>query len=504
MKQLVRLMLALLVMPMSAMANLSVLTYHNVVADPSQDSFAVSKARFVEHMDYLEKNGYRVLSLKDVRAHMRDKREFPHKAILLTFDDGLTSYAKFVVPVLRSYAFPSVTSVVTGWLDGKEVPKEYTGKLMSWKQLKEVAKQPLVEVISHSNNLHHGIRSNPQGNEAAAAVTRQYFPENSSYESEARYRERVSADLQQSVSRIQAELGVAPLGIAWPYGEYDQILSREADLLGMDLQFNLEIGDNKVTGLPKVKRIMLVGNPTVADLANELSYHYGDRGQRGLVYLDLHDFAGLDQEQSERLLGRLLDVLQAAKIKSVVINPIDRESGKAFFYTQAMPMEADVLNRITHQIINRIGIREVIIDMPAIAEKHAAYKQVYEDLARLVRFTGIVLRENSNGANDLLFKLLRDFRPTLKHGYPSQQFADAPGSFVMEFATSGKTQKDMNRFADRVNNMAANVYLVYKLQDGESKVADSIEKLHMLGISRVGVGAGVNAYIEYQKQHLKT
>jgi len=504
MLKIVGLLLALLLMPLAAMANLSVLTYHDVVADPAKDSFAISKSRFVEHMDYLEKNGYRVMSLKDVREHLRDKRQLPHKAVMLTFDDGLSSYANFVVPVLRSYAFPSVAAVVTSWLDGKQVPQEYTGKLMSWEQLKAVAKQPLVEVISHSNNLHHGISSNPQGNEAAAAVTRQYFPQNGSYETEERFRERVAADLQQSVSRIQAQLGVAPMGIAWPYGQYDQIVSREADLLGLTFQFNLEMGDNNLANLPNIKRIMLVNNPSVADLANELSYHYGDRGQRGLVHLNLDDFAGLDNARSEALLGSLLEVLQQAKIKSVVINPIDRNSGKAYFYTDALPVEADVLNRITHQLLHRVGIREVFIDMPAIAEKHPKYKQAYEDLARLVWFSGVVMREKSSAVSNILYRRMLDFRPGLKLGFPSTQNVDQANTFVMEFATSGKTQQDMNRFADRVNNMASNVYLVYKLQDGESKVAESIEKLHILGINRVGVGAGVNAYIEYQKQHLKT
>jgi len=498
------LIIALLAMPITALANLSVLTYHDVVSDASKDRFAISKSRFVEHMDYLEKNGYRVMSLKDVREHMRDKRELPHKAVLLTFDDGLSSYERFVVPVLRSYAFPSVAAVVTGWLDGKEVPPEYVGKLMSWKQLKEVSKQGLVEVISHSNNLHLGIPCNPQGNEAAAAVTRQYFPQTGKYESEERFRQRVAADLQQSMTRIQAELGVSPLGIAWPYGRYDEIVSREADLLGMSMQFNLEIGDNTLANLPKIKRIMLVNNPSVEDLANELSYRMDDLGQHGLVYLNLDDFSGLDNAAREILLGKLLDALQAAKIKTVVINPIDRSGNKAFFYTDAMAVEVDVLNRVTHQILNRIGIREVLIDMPPIAESNPKYKQVYEDLARLVSFSGVVLREKSSAVNQILYKVMAEFRPQLRLGLPSSRGEDQPNTFVMEFATSGKSQKDINRFADKVNNMAANVYLVYKLEDGESKITETIEKLQMLGINRVGIGAGINAYIEYQKQHLKT
>lgn len=496
--------LILMSLPFSAFAKLSVLTYHDVLPDASKDKFAVSKSRFVEHMDYLEKNGYRVLSLTDLQTHYKEHRKLPHKAVLLTFDDGLKSYAEFVVPVLRSYAFPSVASVVTAWLDGKEVPREYTGKLMDWKTLKSVAKQPLVDVISHTNNMHHGVASNPQGNEAPAAVTRQYFPETGEYETEDRFRERVTADFKQSVGRIQAELGGSPQGIAWPYGSYDKVVSREASLMGLTFQFNLDIGPNDVDDLPMVRRIMLVGNPTVQDLANELAYHYPDRGRKGLVYLNLDDFAGLNQQQSEELLGRLLDVLDQAKIKSVVINPLHQFTRKAFFYTKAMPMESDVLNRITHQIRNRLGIREIILDMPSIAENNRQYNQVYEDLARLVWFSGIVLREKDMQSNDALFKRMSDFHPLLKRGYGGQkQLAEAkPGTFVMQFADSGKSQQDMNRFADRVQNMAANVYLIYRLQDGNSKVAKSIEKLRILGISRVGVGAGVNAYIRYQKQYL--
>ena len=43
-------------------ADLIVLNYHDVVADPGEDRFAVSRALFVEHMDYLQQNGYRPIS----------------------------------------------------------------------------------------------------------------------------------------------------------------------------------------------------------------------------------------------------------------------------------------------------------------------------------------------------------------------------------------------------------------------------------------------------------
>ena len=483
-----------------ATAALSVLTYHDILADPSEDSYAMSRSAFVAHMDYLESNGYRVLSLKEVETYYLQKREFPNKSILLTFDDGLRSYAKFVVPVLRTYGFPSVASVVTGWLDGKQVPQEYKNKLMSWSELKQLATDPLVDIVTHTNNLHHGEPSNPQGNEAAAAVTRRYIAAENRYETEAQFRERVQSDLKHSAKRLQEQLGITVKGVTWPYGEYDQVLSQEASSLGLNLQLNLEQGINTVANLPTLKRIMLVDNPSVPDLQAELEYRYPQSERSGLAYLQLDDFAGQSMEQQEELLSRLLDVLEQGRIHTVIINPLHTTKSTAFFANSQLSTEADVLNRITHQIRHRLGIRDILIDLPELAKATANPEAVVQDLARLVWFNGVLLREHDKALVTSLYNTMLRFRPGLRLGLPKLATDGVAAQFVMQFAED--RDKNMQSTANRINNLPVSAYFVYPLRGEVTDPAAAIERLRALGITKVGIGAGVRDYIQYKQKQL--
>lgn len=490
-----------------AVAGLSVLTYHDVVLDPGQDILAVSRSQFVAHMDYLEKNGYRVMSLQEVAEYYRNKREFPEKSVLLSFDDGLQSYTKFVVPVLRTYGFPSVASVVTGWLDGKQVPPQYHNRLMAWIDLKQVVTDPLVSIASHSNNLHQGLVSNPQGNEAAATVTRRYFSDSKRYESESEFRLRVAGDLKQSVQRLQEQLGIRVQAVAWPYGEYDEILGQEANLLGLTLQFNLDPGPNRIENFPAIKRIMLVRNPSLGDLEAELNYHYPDRGLKGLAYLYLDDFAGLHAEEQEALLSSLLDVLAEDKIQTVVINPLHSQKSTAFFSTPQLTTEVDIVNRLTHQLKTRLGIKDVVIDLPELGKRIQDPEAVVRDLARLAWFSGILLRERDSVLVTGLYKAMLAFRPGLRLGTAKSDSDVSATQFVLQFAEA--TDKDMQSTANRINNQTLNTYLVYPLRGEPTKgeatdPAAAIERLRALGITKIGLGAGVKDYIHYQRtKHAK-
>ena len=84
----------------------------------------------------------------------RREQKLPSKAILLTFDDAYVTYYDFVFPLLKEYRIPSVLAVVSGWLDKK--PFIVRQKLMTWAQVNEVAHSGLVEIASHTHNLHPG------------------------------------------------------------------------------------------------------------------------------------------------------------------------------------------------------------------------------------------------------------------------------------------------------------------------------------------------------------
>jgi biofilm PGA synthesis lipoprotein PgaB len=227
---------------------LTVLSYHEIATKDQAliPEYAVTPTMFVRQIDWLRNNGYHFVSIDDVLADEAKKVPLPDKAVLITFDDGYRSVYDHAWPILKMFKIPAVVAVVCSWeddkkqvnFDGKEIPRS---KLMSWQQLRELSDSGLVEIGSHSFDLHKGIQGNPQGNMQPAAITRQWFASTQAYEDDAQYRQRVATDLKKSSAEIAAHIGRAPRVIAWPYGRYNAPLREMASKLGMKVGLTLSL-----------------------------------------------------------------------------------------------------------------------------------------------------------------------------------------------------------------------------------------------------------------------
>ncbi|MEK5794769.1 polysaccharide deacetylase family protein, partial [Acinetobacter nosocomialis] len=77
-------------------------------------------------------------------------------------------------------------------------------KLLSWKEIKEMQDSGLIEIGSHSYDLHHGVMGNPQGNSEPAATTRFYDVKTQTYENDAQYQARIYNDLKKNNELLKA------------------------------------------------------------------------------------------------------------------------------------------------------------------------------------------------------------------------------------------------------------------------------------------------------------
>src|ERR1051325_4302601 len=85
----------------AAGGSLLALCYHNVEDhSPDQTFVGVSSGNLVQHLSWLQVNGYRFVSLDDILAARSGGRALPDKAVLLTFDDGFASFYTRAFPVL--------------------------------------------------------------------------------------------------------------------------------------------------------------------------------------------------------------------------------------------------------------------------------------------------------------------------------------------------------------------------------------------------------------------
>ncbi|MGD8560068.1 MAG: poly-beta-1,6-N-acetyl-D-glucosamine N-deacetylase PgaB [Gammaproteobacteria bacterium] len=473
---------------------LTVLIYHDVNSNPGDDAYAVSRSSFVAQMDYLETNGYRPVTLEFLDKVSQGKAVLPNKAVLLTFDDGLQSYRKFVAPVLQIYGYPSVLSVVSGWVDGNNKPPEYHDKLLSWPELKKLNESPMIELISHTHDLHTGVMANPQGNKAPAAVTRIYSPSTKSYETETDYRQRIASDLKIAVTRFKQELGVTPLGITWPYGRYNDILTREARLLGIKFQLTLNDGPNSIENFPRLNRIMVMRDTGINEFVADLNYEpLRDRTYQ-FIEVALDELHKQPPDKREQLLSSLLDNISQLDVNTVILSPFTRDGKAAFFPNDQMPVAADILHRVTHQLHNAVGINHVYLRLPEQFKiKNAT--AFYNNLARLVWFNGIVFDNQTPDQVKMISKIVKYHHPRVQLGHYDKARNLASYDFVIVPVTASRSQDKLRDQLLEAKGVPTKLFVHLKIdQDDTGAVPHIMETLRALGIKHYGIASGNDLY----------
>lgn len=391
------LLIALLLwVPWVAAEPLVSLVWHDITPSPGKDRLAVTPRQLQRELNFIKSKGYTPVSLRQLKAAHAGKARLPHKPILLCFDDGLKSYRTLALPLLRRYGYPSVLSVVTGWVDGKDAPPEYSGKLMTWNELREVSDSSLVEIASHSDDLHHNIRMNRQGNRDAAAITREYLPFHWRYESETEFINRVRNDLARSRERLNKELGLDVTTLTWPYGRYDSVAQEAADAAGFNLFLTLDERPTSSAQWPRIGRVLVAGN----SLARDLTVRMEGKAVPPIRFLELHldAFGGVWPPTQERLLSALLQRIRALKVNTVIVSVFSRDGKKAFFPNSEVPVAADILSRVLDQIWTRTRVRNLFVSVrpPAAGQATAA---MWRDLARLNHFNGMVFEQGFGSAS---------------------------------------------------------------------------------------------------------
>lgn len=378
------------------------LTFHDVrddvLKEGDRDVYAIQTKNLAQFLDWLSQSDWKPIRLKDIEEARKQGKELPHNSILLTFDDGaLSSYSR-VFPLLKQYKIPAVFALPTSWLNGNtQAGYEAYGKgnLVNWAQVREMQTSGLAEFGSHSDDLHHGVLANPQGNEQPAATSYAYLKTQSRYETDAEYQQRILQDLRKSYAVLKKEVGVEPKAIIWPYGAVNEQLEKLAQQAGFQFSFSLgRDGMNRVSD-STFKRSLVINNPTAEQLTegmlNILNFEESDlfKQPRHFVSMDLNQLAAQANSQTDEKLGQLLSKLYSLKNNALILKALDDQDGDgqydfAYFPTDKMPVKQDILNRSLWQAQTRAG-QAVILELPAYPQKNKPFLTVdlAKDIARL-------------------------------------------------------------------------------------------------------------------------
>ena len=363
------------------------LCYHDVRDDVyknlDSDSGAMSTDRLIGHFSWFKEHGFMPVSMEDILDARDGKKPLPDKALLLTFDDGYTSFYNRVFPLLKLFNYPAVLALQTGWLstppDGTiQYGSRSTRKrdfFLEWGQIREMQASGLVEMASHSNGLHHGVVSNPQGNLQAAAITRIYDKKTQKYETDEQYQQRIQTDLDTSADIIEKHTGIRPRIIVWPYGAYTENTVNIAKQAGMPISFSLDdgqdIGFANTGNLNNVGRMLIDANINTNDLNWSLR-HWQKADPQRIMQIDLDLLYDDDPKKQQKKMDILIERVKEMAINTVYLQAFSDPDGDGnadalYFPNRHLPMRADLFNRVAWQLNTRAGGVKIYAWMPVMA-----------------------------------------------------------------------------------------------------------------------------------------
>ena len=459
-----------------------VLGYHDVEDDAADQRYlSVRTSALNDQLAWLRDNGYHPISVQQIVDAHAGKIVLPEKAVLLTFDDGYSSFYTRVWPLLERYKFPALWAPVGSWVDAPaDQPVDFGGlktardKFATWEMVREVSKSPLVEIGAHTWASHYGVQANPQGSKEPAVANRLYDKNTGQYETDAQYEARINADLDRVTHKITEVTGKAPRAWVWPYGAANGTTLKLARQHGYEMAFTLNPGLANAARLDDVPRILISDNPSLRNFASQVAQVREEQTMR-VMHIDLDYVYDKDPVQQRKNIDKLIQRVYDMRITHVFLQAYADPEGdgnirELYFPNRWLPMRADLFNFIAWQLQTRGGVN-VYAWMPVLAfdlddavPRVAAWSpdsgraavdrqhyvrlspwspvarqrinDIYEDLARHASFHGILFHDDA---------MLTDFEDASPDALRAYQAAGFPAS-IAEIRRDPHTLERWTRF----------------------------------------------------------
>ena len=184
-----------------------VFMYHRF-GESRQPATNIRLEQFEAQLAELTSGKYVVKSLAEIVTRLRAGGKLPELTVAISIDDAFLSVYTEAWPRLRKAKLPFTLFVATDPVDRRL--KGY----MNWDQLRELVRDGVTIASQTASHLHM----------AASSV------------------QRNTADLAKSNRRFQAELGMVPKMIAYPFGEYSLAVGKVAKAAGFTTAFGQHSG----------------------------------------------------------------------------------------------------------------------------------------------------------------------------------------------------------------------------------------------------------------------
>ena len=185
-------------------AEVPIVMYHALVERPD-NKWEITTKEFEDDLKYLTENGYTAVVMRDLIDFVYDGKPLPEKPIVLSFDDGRSPTIDIVLPLLEKYG-AKITMAIIGIETDNYTKIDQEGIItrhphMTWQQVDIAVKSGLVEIQSHTYDLH--------GRDGA---------KRKKHESEENYRKRLLSDLRKFAEVLHENAGITPNTLVYPLG----------------------------------------------------------------------------------------------------------------------------------------------------------------------------------------------------------------------------------------------------------------------------------------------
>jgi peptidoglycan/xylan/chitin deacetylase (PgdA/CDA1 family) len=114
------------------------------------DAYTISPSNFAIQMEWLYSHGYKAVSIREIDNFTGTNDD---NAVVITFDDGYSSFIEYAYPRLKEYDFKSNINII-GRNVGTFINFYGNRPMLSWDEYRFLANSGLVDLGSHTNNLH--------------------------------------------------------------------------------------------------------------------------------------------------------------------------------------------------------------------------------------------------------------------------------------------------------------------------------------------------------------
>lgn len=198
----------------------AVLCYHRF--ENGKGQLIITPAEFDAQMKKLKDSGLSVIPMHDFLAWRKGEKSIPPRSVVITLDDGWVSGYTDAWPILKKYNFPFTMFIYTDYVRGG--PKS-GGKSMTWEQLEEM-RDAGIDIECHTTT-HSDLR----------AARHKMGPD--------QYTAYLQNELGASRDAIEQRLAIKVDAIAYPYGNYNEVVEAKVKELNYTAAFT--VNPQKVT-----------------------------------------------------------------------------------------------------------------------------------------------------------------------------------------------------------------------------------------------------------------